>query len=136
MKILFVDDKPVTHAYYRDELKKDPRYKNCEIELAFDLRDAIDILNKGGMAEINMVIVDLHLPDSDIPEELNSYYQKYGKEIRLNEGQLLGLYLRDKGKPYRYLSAYPNKYRKDWEQAPEPVCLSKEVTASEFINAL
>ena len=44
MKILFVDRKPVTHVYYRDALIKDEMFKNCEIELAFDLHDAIDLL--------------------------------------------------------------------------------------------
>ena len=145
MKILFVDDKPVTHAYYRDELKKSPKYRNCEIELAFDLSDAIDILNEE-LSQIDAVVIDLHLPDSDIPSELKPYHQQFGREMQLNEGQLLGLYLKKKGKPYFYLSAY-DKYKEEWEKTEEwkktpdpkpklPICLDKEVSAEEFINVL
>jgi CheY-like chemotaxis protein len=144
VKILFVDDKPVTHAYYREQLKKDDRYEKCEIELAFDLRDAIDILNMQ-FKETDVVVIDLHLPNSDIPSELKSYYQQYGRETQLNEGQLLGLYLKNK-KKYLYLSAYQNKYKEEWEKTEEwkknsdpkqlPICLSKEDSSDKFIKAL
>lgn len=146
MKILFVDDKPITHAYYRDQLPKDPRYKDCEIELAFDLRDAIDILNTQ-FNDIDAVVIDLHLPNSDIPSELKFYYQQYGRTTQLNEGQLLGLYLKNQGKLYLYLSAYADKYKEEWEKTetwqktPDPkpklpICLDKEVSVNKFIDVL
>jgi CheY-like chemotaxis protein len=135
LKILFVDDRPVTHAYFREQLQKDSRFNKNTIELAFDLRGAIDLLNQD-IGQFVAVVIDLHLPNSDIPSELKLYNQQYGREIQLNEGQLLGMYLRDKNIPYFYLSAYTTKYRKDWESNPTPACLDKEVSAEKFIETL
>lgn len=136
--ILFVDDRSNTHAYYRDQLKRHSTYQQYRIELAFDLEDAIEILT-GKRVGINVgdivaVIVDLHLP-GNITKELDKYHRKHADKIKLNEGQLLGLYLRDKNIPYFYLSAYEARYQKDWERLPKPKCLDKE-NSTEFISTL
>ncbi len=113
--ILFVDDKPVTHAFFRDIMDKSTTYTNYEILLALDLADAVEILESDSNITFKAVIIDLHLP-GEIPEQLkNKYENKYNGHIQLNEGQVLGMYLHERNIPYMYLSGFSQKYKPQLE---------------------
>ena len=134
MKILFVDRRPVTHAYYRDELIKDIRFKECVIDLAFDLQDAIDVLK---VNNYDLVIISLHQGYGleVVPDELREFYYKHNKILKLNYGQLLGLYLTDKKQKYCYLTVYPLMFDSNIE-TQDITCISKEVSSITFIDTI
>lgn len=60
--ILFVDDKPSSHAFYRKRL-----VDNYRIKLAFNLKEAIDALKSDKIA---LAVIDLYLP-GEIPIDLS-----------------------------------------------------------------
>ena len=124
--ILFVDDKPSSHRYFRDQMDKSKAYQQYEIKLAFDLEEALDILDSPVNRTIAAIIIDLHLP-GEIPAKLSmAYEQQYKGKIQLNEGQILGMYLRDKNLNYFYMTAYLGKYKQELESGRGSFVLDKE----------
>lgn len=135
--IVFVDDKPATHAAFRDAIKDDTALQHFEIALAFDLQDAVELIEQEKQ-RIAAVISDLHLPDYVVPDQLDAFYRQRCQQIQRNEGQMLGEYLRSLTPPipYLYLAAYTSKYQPDWEACPPPPCLSKDESDHSFISEL
>ena len=136
--ILFVDDKPTTHRYFREQMQKVNDYQQYEIILALDLEEAIDVLDSLAKRTIAAVIIDLQLP-GEVPVRLRkAYQQQYQGKIQLNEGQILGMYLRDKhpNLNYFYMSAYQEKCKQELEGIRKPLVINKEADWDKFKNTL
>lgn len=131
--ILIVDDKPYTHALFRDFLKK--KHPEKEIAMALDFAQALKIVNDR-TPELYCVVLDLFFPDIVIPEILKNLNMAHTNAVSMNQGQLLGEYLHDRKIPYFYLSAFSDKYQTSWESEPAPVCLDKGATEEAFEKAL
>lgn len=124
--ILFVDDKPSSHDYFRKRLDA----QAYSVFMAFNLNEAVQaVIAK----PITLVVLDLYFP-GPIPAPLSNYYKRHGHELRLNQGQLFGLYCRDRKIPYFYLTAYSDVYRPDWESGEPAICLDKSKSDKNFME--
>lgn len=128
--VLFVDDKPHTHQVYREGLTEN--IKNLKIRLALDLEEAVNII-ADEEDNLAVVVLDLYFPRAFIPKDLRPLHAKYKDKIRLNEGQLLGCFLTNKGKSFFYFTAYLEKYQDDWEDDGSKV-VEKGCTIEEFLQ--
>lgn len=126
--LLFVDDRPSTHEYFRKRL--DPELYT--VKLAFDLREAVDAVKASG---ISLAVIDLNMPGK-FPTELSPHYYKYSEVLRLNEGQLFGLYCRDRSIPYFYLTAHEDAFNLDIEGNMLVRCLPKSCNRDRFMSVL
>ncbi|MEE9336929.1 MAG: hypothetical protein V3U87_02535 [Methylococcaceae bacterium] len=132
--ILFVDDKPSTHAYLRKYLNKE--YRQWEIEIAFEIEEAIEMI-EDMENKLFCVALDLYFP-SDINKELLERLgvNLGGRLVVMNQGQLLGVYLHKKRIPYFYLSAHMSKREKNWPEDHPLDCLEKDIDEEEFAKVL
>ena len=102
--VLFVDDIVETVTYQRNTVRD-----SCQVttHLCRSINQAVRFIQRR-RHEILAVVIDLYMPgDYGL---LRDYERTIPGGLKMNQGQLLGAYLRDPGKPgfgleYRYLTA-------------------------------
>jgi CheY-like chemotaxis protein len=121
-RILFVDDRPAGLNFFIQELERvaDGDVEICQTKT---LQQALDELSAEGIG-FDMVVIDLHMP-GELPESLKPFEARVGRD--LNEGQTLGLWLREKHPhiPYLYLSSVPDAYLPSDRDSPELAPINK-----------
>lgn len=131
--ILFVDDKPKTHAFFRDYLiSQDSKWI---IEMAFGIEEAIDFITDN-KDDIFCVVLDLFFPDTDLESLFTKIVISPEKRVLMNEGQVLGVYIHSLGIPYFYMTAHRGSYQDNWEEDQPIACLGKEVDIKDFEKVL
>jgi CheY-like chemotaxis protein/energy-coupling factor transporter ATP-binding protein EcfA2 len=106
-EILVVDDRPTSLEFLLYALRS-ATHNAVRITERRSLGEAVQEL-KEQPEKYDVVVIDLHIPGK-LPEELEPYARTI--DIDLNEGQALGLWLKQNRPqlPYLYLSAVPNAH--------------------------
>lgn len=93
-RLLIADDKQVTVQFYIEELEK----YDVTVDFAESLTEAHDFIVKNE-GKYDVVVIDVYFPP--LSEKLYEY-TKHFKSLHMNEGQTLGLFLKDKYPLCRY----------------------------------